>query len=172
MHTKDHSGVAMDEALLEALGTSSDGATDVQPGHLAGVDDEGRLLFRPDGTDEVYPVAIGVALSDEELVHSAHSERRALVLLSGGSPRWRVLVGMLRERVGADARESAQLSGGLRVKVDGEAVRITARSEIELRCGKARLLMHKDGRIEISGTHLLTRSRGPVKIKGATIALN
>jgi hypothetical protein len=32
--------------------------------------------------------------------------------------------------------------------------------------------MHKDGRIEISGTHLLTRSRGPVKIKGATIALN
>jgi hypothetical protein len=61
---------------------------------------------------------------------------------------------------------------GVNVKVDGEDVRLTGQREIELRCGKARLLLRKDGRIEISGTSITSRSRGPVKIKGATIALN
>jgi hypothetical protein len=74
--------------------------------------------------------------------------------------------------VGSEARDAANATGAVNVKVDGEAVRISAQSEIELRCGKSRLLMHKDGRIEISGNYLISRSRGPVKIKGATIALN
>lgn len=175
MENTNHSDATLNLALLDALGqteTGSEPAVDAVCGHLAGVDDEGRLLFRADGSDTIQAITIGVPLSDEELVHSARLERRALVLMTATSPRRGVLVGMLRERVGADARASAQLSGGVKVKVDGEAVRITAQSQLELRCGKARLLMHKDGRIEISGTHLVSRSRGPVRIKGATVAIN
>jgi hypothetical protein len=136
-------------------------------GHLVGVDDEGRLLFRAQGAECAVPVAIGIALSDDELVHAAWLGRRALVVPAGDG---HVLVSLVRERVSAAARDA--LGTGVNVKVDGEQLQLTAKKQIELRCGKARLLLRQDGRIELSGTYLLTRSRGPVKIKGATIALN
>jgi hypothetical protein len=81
-------------------------------------------------------------------------------------------VALVRERIGAEARDAALRGGAMQVKVDGDAVRISADHVIELRCGKSRLMLHKDGRVEISGTYLVSRSRGPVKIKGASIALN
>ena len=139
-------------------------------GHLAGVDDEGRLLFRPDEQQAALPVAIAVPLSDEELVRAAWLGQRALVLRSEADPTRLVLVGLVRERVGAAAAGAAL--NGVSIKVDGEQVQLTGQKSIELRCGKARLLLRRDGHIEMSGTHLLSRSRGSVKIKGATIALN
>jgi hypothetical protein len=139
-------------------------------GHLAGVDDEGRLLFRPEDGEAAVAIAIAVALSDEELVRAAWLGQRALVMRGEADPTRLTLVGLVRERV-ATAAQTAALNG-VSVKVDGEQVHLTAQKSIELRCGKARLLLRKDGHIEMSGTHLLTRSRGAVKIKGATIALN
>jgi hypothetical protein len=139
-------------------------------GHLTGVDDEGRLVFRPEGANETYPVAIGVTLSDDELVNAASLSRRALVLTGGDDQPQRVLVGLLRERVGTASREA--FHNGIKVRVDGEDVRLQGKSEIELRCGKARILLRKSGYIELSGTCIVSRSRGPVKVKGATIALN
>ena len=139
-------------------------------GHLTGVDDEGRLVFRPEGAEETYPVAIGVTLSDDELVNAASLCRRALVLTSGDDQPNRVLVGLLRERVGMASRQA--FHNGIKVRVDGEDVRLEGKSEIELRCGKARILLRKSGYIELSGTYIVSRSRGPVKLKGATIALN
>jgi hypothetical protein len=166
MPKTEYQDAGVNGALLEA------NSVDAVAGHLAGVDDEGRLLFRADGSHSLHPVSIGVPLSDDELVRAARLERRVIVLRTNGGPARGVLVGILRERVGAEARDAANAAGGVNVKVDGDAVRITAQSELELRCGKSRLLMHKDGRIEISGNYLISRSRGPVKIKGATIALN
>jgi hypothetical protein len=175
MPNTEYPGAGVNAALLDALAPTEAGdvaGAEAVTGHLAGVDNEGRLLFRADGSHQVRPVAIAVPLSDEELVRAARLEQRALVLIAPGSQQSGVLVGMLRERVGSEARDAANAAGAVNVKVDGEAVRISAQSEIELRCGKSRLLMHKDGRIEISGNYLISRSRGPVKIKGATIALN
>ena len=164
---RGHDGVALE------LGTDPSSSERMQAvsGHLAGIDDEGRLLFRADGCADVCSVAIAIPLSDDELAQAAFLGRRALVLLTANANEHGVLVGLVRERVGAEARDAA-LGSGVNVKVDGDAVRITAQSEIELRCGKSRLFLHKDGRIEISGNYLISRSRGPVKIKGATIALN
>jgi uncharacterized protein (DUF2345 family) len=92
------------------------------------------------------------------------------VLTSGDDQPHRVLVGLLRERVGMASREA--FHNGIKVRVDGEDVRLQGKSEIELRCGKARILLRKSGYIELSGTYIVSRSRGPVKVKGATIALN
>jgi hypothetical protein len=163
--------------ILETLVAASTGpaaprdpALQALSGHLAGVDDEGRLLFRPEGSEQVVPVAIGLEITDGALVRAARSGRRALVLrTSDPHPRW-VLAGLVRERVSAEARAAAP--GELAVKVDGEVVRVEGRHQIELSCGKASLTLRADGRVVLSGVHVITKSHGAVKIKGATIALN
>ena len=138
-------------------------------GHLAGIDAEGRLLFEADGHDgEPFPVAIGVPVSDGALVKGARLRRRGLAapLRDGGY----ALVGFARERVASKARDAGP--GELEVIVDGETLHIHAERQIELRCGKSSLLLRADGRVVLSGTYVVSTSRGPNKIKGATIALN
>lgn len=149
-------------ALLEAAGAR------VQCGHLDGLDETGRVLFRAEGADASVPVSIGVELTDGVLVKAARTGRRAFVLVPPeGAP---ILAGLLRERV--DARSRDALPGDLEVRVDGETLRLTAESTLELRCGRARLVLRRDGRVTLEGAHIVSSSTGPHRIKGATIALN
>lgn len=139
-------------------------------GHLDGVDEEGRVLFRPDGTASSFPVVIGLPAGDAEVVKAAWLGRRVLVLRVGGDePTW-ILTGFLRERVGTAARDAAP--GELTVQMDGEIIRIQGKERLELICGRARLVLDSNGHVELSGSHVVTRSRGPVKIKGTSIDLN
>lgn len=140
-------------------------------GHLTGLDDEGRLLFQPEGAEPPpHPVAIGIELSDGALVKAAREQRRALVVrTTDRTPRW-VLVGLVRERVSTKAATARP--GLLEAVVDGETLKLVAERDLVLRCGAASLTLRKDGRIVLSGTNLLSASRGPNRIKGATIALN
>lgn len=137
-------------------------------GNLDGIDRDGRLLFRRTGATGAVPVTIGVEIADGALVKAARTQRRVAVLASDSGP-W-VLVALLRERVVADARDA--LPGDLEVRVDGDTLRLTAEKNLELRCGKSRLTLRKDGRIVVRGAHIVSASTGPHRIKGATIALN
>ena len=139
-------------------------------GRLDGVDDEGRILFRADGRDELASVVIGMEIGDGALVKAARIGRRALVLapVEGDGPA--VLVALLRERVSAKARDA--VPGELEVRMDGETLVLRAEREIELRCGKSRLKLRADGRVMLNGAHIVSASTGPHRIKGATIALN
>ena len=139
-------------------------------GHLDGVDDEGRILFRAEGSEERIPVSIGLTASDKELVQAAWLGRRALVVQTADPSSRAVLVSLVRERVSLD--ENVHSGCGITARIDGEVVRIRAESEIELRCGKSSLTLSEDGRIELHGTNVLSRSRGPNRVKGATIELN
>ena len=143
---------------------------DAVTGHLEGIDDEGRLLFREEGEDLCVPVAIGVDLPDDTLVQAAKLGRRALVIRTSEPKPRLVLVGLVRERVSSAAldREGTPVQA----TVDGDTVRLSADTQIELKCGKARITLQKNGRIEVSGTYLLNRSRGPLKLKGATVEIN
>ena len=56
----------------------------------------------------------------------------------------------------------------------GEALLATVEADrqIELRCGKASLTLRRDGKVVVRGTHVVSASSGPNKIKGASVALN
>jgi len=160
---------------VDSVGGIRRGGGDFTPGmaemgHLDGVDGEGRLMFRPDGGSGSVPVVIGVAMSDEELVRAAWTGRRALVVRTIGKSPQLVLVGFPREHVAAKARDAWPAEA--EVRMDGETVHIKARRKIEFVCGKSRIVLDADGRVEVNGSHLLSRSRGPVKIKGATVEIN
>ncbi|HUQ84052.1 MAG TPA: DUF6484 domain-containing protein [Gemmatimonadaceae bacterium] len=53
-----------------------------------------------------------------------------------------------------------------------ETLRIEAGRELVIECGEAKISLRKDGRIEIRGTHLISRSSGPNKIKGGSVFIN
>ena len=159
-------------ALLNVpLGTDKALASQVITGHLQGLDEEGRILFRAEGGHEAaVPVAIGMALSDALLVPAARNQQRALVVRTSESPARLILIGLVRERVSAAARDAAP--GQLELEIDGETIRLTADREIELKCGRASLVLRESGRVILKGTNVVTSSSGPLKIKGATIDLN
>jgi hypothetical protein len=146
------------------------GASSFLTGHLRGLDAEGRPIFQPEGSEERVSVAIGTELSDGVIVRAVRRERRAIVVRTADeTPRW-ILIGLVRDRVGEKAREAKP--GRLEVTVDGEKVKLEAEHDIELKCGQASITLRYDGRIEVRGTHILSASRGPNRVKGATIALN
>ena len=138
-------------------------------GSLAGVDREGRILFRPEGSREPpVPVAIAFPVSDGVLVKSARLERRALVANTANAGL--VLVGFLRERVDAKARDAGP--GELEVLVDGETLNVHAERQIELRCGKSSITLTRAGKVLIRGAYLLSRSSGVNRIKGGSVQIN
>jgi hypothetical protein len=55
---------------------------------------------------------------------------------------------------------------------DGETVAVTARDRIELRVGKASIVMEKDGHITIRGTYLVSHASAANRIRGGSVNLN
>jgi hypothetical protein len=55
---------------------------------------------------------------------------------------------------------------------DGEHVAVTANERIELRCGKASIILDKDGSITIRGSQLTSQASGTNRIRGGAVHLN
>ncbi|RWO84938.1 DUF6484 domain-containing protein [Mesorhizobium muleiense] len=68
--------------------------------------------------------------------------------------------------------EPARKTATPQVVRDGERVRIIGEERIELRCGKATILMEKDGRITIRGTFVTSQASAANRIRGGSIDLN
>ena len=157
-------------AAIQEPSSASETFAGALAGHLAGIDEEGRILFCEDGAPAPYAVVIGLSICDEEVAAAAQAKRRALVIKPDNQPRQPVLVALLREGISAEARDKAV--GEPATLINGQAVAIDAQQSLELSCGRARITLHADGRIELNGDYLLSRSRGPIKLKGATIDIN
>lgn len=68
--------------------------------------------------------------------------------------------------------DPARKSLATHVVRDGERVTITGDERIELRCGKATIIMEKDGHITIRGTYLVSHASAVNRIRGGSINLN
>ncbi|WP_269932857.1 DUF6484 domain-containing protein [Aminobacter sp. HY435] len=55
---------------------------------------------------------------------------------------------------------------------DGKKVQIIGEERIELRCGKATIIMDKDGHITIRGTYVTSHASAANRIRGGSINLN
>ncbi len=56
--------------------------------------------------------------------------------------------------------------------VDGEAVELRGDERVELRCGKASIVMTKEGKILLSGTYISSVSSGAHRIRGGSMEIN
>jgi hypothetical protein len=57
-------------------------------------------------------------------------------------------------------------------QVDDEVLQLRATRRIELSCGAASITLAADGKVVVKGAHLLSRSSGPNKIRGASVDIN
>jgi uncharacterized protein (DUF2345 family) len=55
---------------------------------------------------------------------------------------------------------------------DGKRVRLVAKDEIVLECGKASITLRRNGRVIVRGTHVETNSEGTNRIKGGHVRIN
>ncbi len=125
-------------------------------GEVAGADDQGFPLVSTD----------------------THGVRAADVVWMPDAPNWSKCVGLriVLGYVGGDEQRPVVL--GLldappktRVKTP-EILRVESERELVIECGKSKIALRADGRIEIRGGHLISRSSGPNKIKGGSVHIN
>ncbi|TKD31537.1 MAG: hypothetical protein E5W98_28495 [Mesorhizobium sp.] len=86
------------------------------------------------------------------------------LLFQDGDPGRPLIVGRIVD--------PAHKSGAPHIVRDGENVRINANERIELRCGKATIIMEKDGRITIRGTYVTSHASATNRVRGASVNLN
>ncbi|TPL75573.1 hypothetical protein FJ941_25635 [Mesorhizobium sp. B2-3-13] len=86
------------------------------------------------------------------------------LLFQDGDPGRPLIVGRIVD--------PAHKSNAPHVVRDGECVRINANERIEFRCGKATIIMEKDGRITIRGTYVTSHASATNRIRGASVNLN
>ncbi|WP_149141266.1 DUF6484 domain-containing protein [Gemmobacter caeruleus] len=68
--------------------------------------------------------------------------------------------------------EPVRAPDAARVVHDGECLRLTAQERIELRVGRASIILEKDGHITIRGTYLVSHASASNRIRGGSINLN
>jgi len=135
----------------------------VLAGEITGVDDNGLPLVR--------------------WSHGAAVAARAV--WTPGAPSWRhcigtrVLVGFLNGDESQpivlgllDAPPAAGDDVSRAKETQPRTLRVEAGEELVIECGEAKISLRRDGRIEIRGTHLISRSSGPNKIKGGSVFIN
>ena len=133
------------------------------------VTDEGLVLGLGSGLLTVGRMTTDVARVPPEQLQGSD----VLVLFEGGDPGSPIAIAVLH----AASRESVETDDetehtALQSVVDDEHIIIDAKRKIELRCGKGSITITPDGKIVLRGTHLLSRSSGPLRIKGGHVDIN
>ena len=110
-----------------------------------------------------------------ELIKDEYVGREVLVVFPEGNTDIPVIIALMENPI--DQLVSLEIEDDEKkqekdFKIDGKQVTIEAENEIVMKCGKASILLRNDGKIIIKGTHLLSRSSGPNRIKGASVGIN
>ncbi|MBZ4417924.1 DUF6484 domain-containing protein [Myxococcus sp. RHSTA-1-4] len=135
-----------------------------------------RVDFDGNPADHPVPALCGAFVDDAALAEAVRSRQGALLLFEEGDPGRPVLVTLLRSRERqpylVSRRVNTRGSGPLEARVDGRRVVIEAEDELELRCGEARILLRRNGRLLLEGYQVDSRSRGLQRLKGGKVEIN
>jgi len=133
-------------------------------GKLLAFDVEGRPLVE---LPSVCPGAVLVARSTVALPRGRHAD--VVVLLEEGDRRRPIIVGVLQPTAWESEPNSAL---GWSLAADGKAMELVAARELVLRCGEASITLSANGKVLIRGRHIVSRSSGANKVKGAVVDIN
>lgn len=89
------------------------------------------------------------------------------LLFQEGDPEKPLIVGRI-----VQPAHIAHSADSVQVIRDGEHVTIVGQERIELRCGKARIVMEKDGHITIRGTYVTSHASATNRVRGGSVNLN
>jgi hypothetical protein len=102
-------------------------------------------------------------------LHGAHVGRDVLLTFENRDPRKPIVVGCLNDRRNATALAD---DDHVELDADGRRLVVTARSQLVLQCGKARITLTRCGKVLLEGTYISSRSSGVNRLKGGSVQLN
>lgn len=134
----------------------------VTVGEVCGSNDAGQPLVRWDHAQQ--GTLAEVVWSSTHPVWAECVGVRVILVFEDGQSDRPIVLGLL------DAPPEQSDEFGTATKP--ETLRVESEKELVIECGKAKIALRSDGRIEIRGGHLISRSSGPNKIKGGTVHIN
>lgn len=143
-------------------------------GRLVGCDASGEILVECDGRNNI-PARVVSGVKRSELADPSNRGREVCLVFEQGDPARPIIVGVMEDRLETMASMVLSSDGREQPKemvIDGERLVLEGKEEIVLRCGSGSITLRKDGKIVIRGTHILSRSSGPNRIKGGSVQIN
>ncbi|MBZ9708665.1 DUF6484 domain-containing protein [Mesorhizobium sp. ESP7-2] len=128
-------------------------------GIFLGFGEDAPLVVFPGNERETAIPARSLAVFTSDMIGA-----EVALLFQDGDPSRPLIVGRIVE--------PARRASDPQIVRDGEKVRIIGDERIELRCGKATIIMEKDGRITIRGTYLTSHASAANRIRGGSVNLN
>lgn len=143
-------------------------------GHIVGTNEQGDVLVEFDGSGPKTAKLVE-KLGKLRFSRNKYKDREVLIFFEGEGTGGPILLDLMADPL--ESLLSMEVSENNRqelkdVLVDGKKITIQAKDEIVLECGKGSITVRKDGKIIVKGTHLVSRSSGPHKIKGAHVNIN
>ncbi len=133
------------------------------------VTDEGLVLGLDSGLLAVGRMTTEVARTPPEQLQGSE----VLVLFEDGDRERPIAIAVLHSAGSGRVESDVEIKHTpLHSVVDDEQIILNAKRKIELRCGKGSITITSDGKIVLRGTHLLSRSSGPLRIKGGHVDIN
>ena len=148
----------------------------VRVGKIVNVDESGQAFVDfPGNTQGPISARFTNSIKPGMLQKTVSADRDVLLVFENNDPEFPIIIDTLYSLVD-EITESSTIALETEIPkdvlIDGKSVTFDAREEIVLRCGKASIILSRDGKIVIKGTHLLSRSRGMNKIKGGAVHIN
>lgn len=141
------------------------------PGHL----NEGVVIGMVLGFEDAVPLVVFPGNAQDRAIPARSLARlgtadlgaEVALLFEDGDRARPLIVGKL-----VDPLRSGAVEAGAVVVADGQMLRLVAKERIELRVGKASLIMEADGRITLRGTDLVSHASRSNRIRGGSVNLN
>lgn len=145
-------------------------------GRLAVTGESGEIMVKFNGGTPKIARLLG-GLNRKELGKKESLGREVLLVFEKGDPDRPIVVGLigsfLEDIVSMEINQpDSHEIDSKEALLDGKRVNLKAKEEIVLKCGKGSVTIRKDGKIVIKGTHILSRSSGPHRIKGGSVNIN
>ena len=140
-------------------------------GHVVGVDANGQPLVDFPGNTAGPVVALATVTVPREMI----ADRRAALIVFVDDDRARpVVVGLIQDQPVTPFPKIGKLKPRtpIEVSADGQRLVLSAYSELHFVCGESSIILRKDGKVLISGRHLLSRAKVVNRIKGGSVQIN
>jgi hypothetical protein len=137
---------------------------------------EGGLLVDYDGNPHGPLSARTTLVLAEDEVEELIAARHGVVLAFDRDDSTRpIVIGVVRPVPSAKASvptRKENRGAPVRAVVDGREVVLEGETKVELRCGKASIVLTKAGKVIIQGTYISSRSSGAYRIRGGSVEVN
>jgi hypothetical protein len=102
-------------------------------------------------------------------LHGAHIGGDVVLMFENADPESPIIVGRLYDPL---TRALRVQPGNVEMEVDGERMVVTAKEQLVLKCGKARITLTRAGKVLIEGAFVSNRSSGVLRLKGGSVQIN